>query len=146
MASPGYAQSGIGSEIPLGQGVIGVTGREGAAIRISDMTAEFSYCRAIRQQAEGAEMAHALQAEIPCPGLAESRSQLAVPIQGYEHLIGVLYVESPLDQAYGGGWPVWFLVVVNYVQVALGIVLFCRILREVVVPPGRSADAPADQK
>lgn len=122
-----------------------MTGREGTAIRISDMTAEFSYSRAIRQQAEGAEMAHALQAEIPCPGLAESRSQLAVPIQGFEYLIGVLYVESPLDQAYGGGWPVWFLAV-NYAQVALGIVLFCRILREVVVPPGRSADARADQK
>lgn len=97
VASHGYEQSGVGSEIPLGQGVIGVAAREGTAIRISHMTAEYSYSRAIRQQAEGTGLAHALQTEIPYPGLAESRSQLAVPIQGCERLIGVLYVESPQD-------------------------------------------------
>jgi adenylate cyclase len=97
VASHGYAQSGVGSEIPLGQGVIGVAAREGTPIRISHMTAEYSYSRAIRQQTEGSELACALQTEIPYPGLAESRSQLAVPIQGCERLLGVLYVESPLD-------------------------------------------------
>jgi adenylate cyclase len=97
VASHGYAQSGVGSEIPLGQGVIGVAAREGTPIRIGHMTSEYSYSRAIRQQTEGTELARALQTEIPYPGLAESRSQLAVPIQGCERLIGVLYVESPLD-------------------------------------------------
>ncbi|WP_342115351.1 GAF domain-containing protein [Pseudoduganella sp. OTU4001] len=97
VASHGYEQSGVGSEIPLGQGVIGVAAREGTPIRISHMTAEYSYSRAIRQQTEGTELAQALQTEIPYPGLAESRSQLAVPIQGCERLLGVLYVESPQD-------------------------------------------------
>lgn len=40
-ASHGKQQSGVGSEIPLGQGVIGIAAREGTAIRISHMTAEF---------------------------------------------------------------------------------------------------------
>jgi len=97
VASRGYVQSGVGSEIPLGQGVIGVAAREGTPIRISHMTAEYSYSRAIRQQTEDSELASALQTEIPFPGLAESRSQLAVPIQGCERLLGVLYVESPQD-------------------------------------------------
>ena len=97
VASQGYEQSGVGSEIPLGQGVIGVAAREGTAIRISHMTAEYSYSRAIRQQAEDTGLGHALQTKIPFPGLAASRSQLAVPIQGCERLIGVLYVESPQD-------------------------------------------------
>ena len=97
VASRGYPQSGVGSEIQLGQGVIGVAAREGTPIRISHMTAEYSYSRAIRQQTEGTALARALQTEIPFPGLSESRSQLAVPIQGCERLIGVLYVESPQD-------------------------------------------------
>ncbi|XLZ68012.1 GAF domain-containing protein [Massilia sp. SR12] len=97
VASHGYPQSGVGSEIALGQGVIGVAAREGTPIRISHMTAEYSYNRAIRQQTESSALAQALQTEIPYPGLAESRSQLAVPIQGCERLLGVLYVESPQD-------------------------------------------------
>ncbi len=97
VASHGYEQSGVGWEIPLGQGVIGVAAREGTAIRISHMTAEYSYSRAIRQQAAGSGLGQSLQTEIPFPGLAESRSQLAVPIQGCERLLGVLYVESPQD-------------------------------------------------
>ena len=97
VASRGYPQSGIGSEIALGEGVIGVAAREGTPIRIGHMTAEYSYSRAIRQQTEGTALAQALQTEIPFPGLAESRSQLAVPIQGCEKLLGVLYVESRHD-------------------------------------------------
>jgi adenylate cyclase len=93
VASHGYECSGVGSEIPLGQGVIGVAARERTPVRISHMTAEYSYSRAIRQQLEGS----ALDAEIPFPGLAEARSQLAVPIVGCGHVLGVLYVESPQD-------------------------------------------------
>ena len=40
VASRGYDASGIGSEIPLGQGVIGVAARERTPIRIGHMTAE----------------------------------------------------------------------------------------------------------
>ena len=93
VASHGYACSGVGSEIPLGQGVIGVAARERTPVRISHMTAEYSYGRAIRQQLASSE----LDAEIPFPGLAEARSQLAVPIIGCAHVLGVLYVESPQD-------------------------------------------------
>ena len=39
-------------------------------------------------------MAGVLETEIPFPGLAESRSQLAVPIVAGSRLLGVLFVES----------------------------------------------------
>jgi adenylate cyclase len=65
VASHGYAQSGVGSEIPLGQGVIGVAAREGTPIRISHMTAEYSYSRAIRQQTEGSELAARCRLKFP---------------------------------------------------------------------------------
>ena len=93
VASHGYAESGVGSEIRMGQGVIGVAARERTPVRISHMTAEYSYSRAIREQLTDSELAE----EIPFPGLAESRSQLAVPIVGCDYLLGVLYVESPQD-------------------------------------------------
>jgi len=93
VASHGYASSGVGSEIPMGQGVIGVAARERTPVRISHMTAEYSYSRAIRRQHEACE----LDEEIPFPGLAEARSQLAVPIAGCDSVLGVLYVESPED-------------------------------------------------
>ncbi|WP_136417159.1 GAF domain-containing protein [Herbaspirillum sp. ST 5-3] len=97
VASQGYEESGVGSEIPLGQGVIGVAAREGTPIRIGHMNSEYAYSRAIRESAEHSDWASALETEIPLPGLRESRSQLAVPILASQRLLGVLYVESPRD-------------------------------------------------
>lgn len=100
VASRGYDVSGVGSEIPLGHGVIGVAARERTPIRIGYMTAEYAYSRAIRASAMQDGMADMLETEIPLPGLAESRSQLAVPIVAFERLLGVLYVESPQDMRF----------------------------------------------
>jgi adenylate cyclase len=97
VASRGYQSSGVGSEIPLGHGVIGVAARECTPIRIGHMTSEYAYSRAIRESAEQSEWANALETEIPLPGLPESRSQLAVPITACRKMLGVLYVESPFD-------------------------------------------------
>jgi hypothetical protein len=99
VASRGYPDSGVGSEIPLGQGVIGVAARERTPIRIGFAQAEYAYGRAIRESAlrEGL----ALETEIPLPGLAESHSQLAVPIEAFGRLLGVLFVESDEDLRFG---------------------------------------------
>lgn len=98
VASRGYADSGVGSEIPVGQGVIGVAARERAPIRIGHATSEYAYGRAIRDAAlrEG----WPIETEIPMPGLADSRSQLAVPVEAFGQLIGVLFVESARDLAF----------------------------------------------
>ena len=99
VASTGYDDSGVGSEIPLGQGVIGVAARERTPIRIGHATSEYAYGRAVREAAlrEGL----ALETEIPLPGLPDSRSQLAVPIEAFGQLIGVLFVDSPQDLRFG---------------------------------------------
>ena len=97
VASRGYPQSGVGSEIALGCGVIGVAAEHRTPIRISHMTAEYSYGRAMRESAELAGLGARLETAIPLPGLADSRSQLAAPIVAGGELLGVLYVESPQD-------------------------------------------------
>jgi GAF domain-containing protein/pyridoxamine 5'-phosphate oxidase-like protein len=97
VASRGYPQSGVGSEIVLGCGVIGVAAQQKTPIRIMHMTAEYSYGRAIRESAERAGMGGRLETAIPLPGLADSRSQLAAPIVAAGRVLGVLYVESSED-------------------------------------------------
>jgi len=99
VASMGYAESGVGSEIALGQGVVGVAARERSPIRIGHATSEYAYGRAVRESAlrEGLP----LETEIPLPGLAASRSQLAVPIEALGRLAGVLFLDSPEDLRFG---------------------------------------------
>ena len=99
VASMGYEDSGVGSEIPLGHGVVGVAARERTPIRIGHATAEYAYGRAMREAAAAAGLV--LETEIPLPGLAQSRSQLAVPIEAFGRLIGVLFVDSGRDMRFG---------------------------------------------
>jgi predicted pyridoxine 5'-phosphate oxidase superfamily flavin-nucleotide-binding protein len=93
VASRGYGRSGAGSEIPLGEGVIGVAARMATPIRINHATLEYAYVRTMREGLAG----HVMEREIPPPGLAEPGSQLAVPLACSGQLLGVLYVESPQD-------------------------------------------------
>ncbi len=97
VASRGYATSGVGSEIQVGDGVIGVAARERVPIRISHMTSEYAYGLAMR---EGAAPGLPPDTEIPFPGLAAPGSQLAVPIPGVREPLGVLFVESPTEMRF----------------------------------------------
>jgi adenylate cyclase len=94
VASCGYGESGVGSEIGYGQGVIGVAGRERTPIRIGHLSSDYAYSRAIRETAMRSGLEEALETGIPLPGLAEAHSQLAVPILCGQRLLGVIYVES----------------------------------------------------
>jgi len=95
VASRGYTQSGVGSEIALGEGVIGVAARERVPIRIGHMTSEDDYSNAIRESALAAGTAWAETTRIPYPGLAAPQSQLALPILCAGRTMGVLFAESP---------------------------------------------------
>lgn len=94
VASRGYAASGVGSEIPLGTGVIGVAARERTPIRIMYSTGEYSYSRAQRHMMEQSGAGCDIETEIPFPGLEAPNSQLAVPLISNDDLLGVLYAES----------------------------------------------------
>ena len=97
VASRGYPASGVGSEIALGHGVIGVAAREGTAIRITHGTSEYAYSRTMRERAERHGLAELLETEIPLPGLPAPGSQLAVPLRVSGCTVGVLFVESPQE-------------------------------------------------
>lgn len=101
LASHGYPASGIGSEIPVGVGVIGICARERTPIRIGYMTSEYAYGRAVRDSIAADGQGDALEAAIPLPGLPEAASQMAVPITAGGRLLGVLYVESSCTLHFG---------------------------------------------
>jgi adenylate cyclase len=101
VASYGYGGSGVGSEIAVGEGVIGVAARERTPIRVGHMTSEYGYQRAVRRHIEQGGMECILENEIPLPGLSASRSQLAVPILASGRLLGVCFVESSQDLRFG---------------------------------------------
>ena len=97
VGSRGYARSGIGSEIALGEGVIGVCAQARTPIRISWLTQAYRYSRAMREVVR-LDGSHAeLSIEIPYPGLADPHSQLGVPLLHGGRVLGVLLVESEQD-------------------------------------------------
>lgn len=97
VASRGYESGGAGSEVALGDGLIGMVGARRQAMRIGNLQRMLTYARTVRRSATGTgEPAH----EIPLPGLADARSQLAAPMIARGVLVGVLAVESSDALAY----------------------------------------------
>jgi adenylate cyclase len=94
VASCGYATSGVGSEIGVGQGLIGVAARERTPVRIGHVTSAALYSQAMRSSFNANIPDFEPALEIPYPGLAQPHSQLAVPIQNGGRMLGVLFVES----------------------------------------------------
>jgi adenylate cyclase len=101
VASRGYRESGIGTEVRPGEGLIGTAALARIPIRISHATSEFGYGRAMRDDATLHGVANRLDDEIAFPGLPESQSQLAVPILAGTRLMGVLFAESPQTARFG---------------------------------------------
>lgn len=101
LASRGYAQSGIGSEIAVGSGLIGICARERSPIRIGFMTSEYAYGRAVRDGLAADGQLNGLETAIPLPGLPNAASQMAIPIVVGDRLLGVIYVESLTDLHFG---------------------------------------------
>jgi adenylate cyclase len=101
LASRGYAQSGIGSEIPVGSGLIGICARERSPIRIGFMTSEYAYGRTVRDGLAAEGRLDGLETAIPLPGLPNAASQMAIPVVAGDRLLGVIYVESLADLHFG---------------------------------------------
>jgi len=90
IASRGYDVIGIGSEVRIGEGVIGTVAASRQPMRIGNLQRMLAYVRTIRQMAEGGDAA----TSIALPGLANARSQLAAPMVAGGALLGVVAVES----------------------------------------------------
>ncbi len=118
IASAGYPRSGIGAEVTLGEGLIGMAGLERRALRISDMSRARRFAGAIA--ATSAE--ENLSREIALPGLAEAMSQLAVPIMAQGRLRGILMLESSARLAFTPADETAMTIVAGHLGTALALI------------------------
>jgi hypothetical protein len=99
IASHGYETAGIGSEVQVGEGIIGMTAARAAPMRVGNLRAMLKYARTVRREFEqSGDLAPGW--EIPLPGLAAAESQLAVPAMVLGQLVGVLATESEASMAF----------------------------------------------
>jgi adenylate cyclase len=118
VSSRGYPVSGVGSEVPLGAGVIGVAAKEGVPIRIGQFSADYAYGAAIRDAALRAGIA-ALEDAIPFPGMVAPGSQIALPLRHAGRTLGILFAESAEPMRFWHGDEDALAIVADYLAVMM---------------------------
>lgn len=89
LASRGYNEAGIGSEVVFGEGVIGIAAEARRPVRLSEISRGRRFAAAV-----GAQAGIAGDRSIPLPGLAAANSQVAVPMIAHGRMGGVLFAED----------------------------------------------------
>lgn len=99
VASAGFPSSGAGSEVRIGEGLIGVAAARHQSVRVTHMGRELSYSHAVRDAASKGG-AGRLEQVIPLPRLHSVQSQLVTPMLAYRRLVGVLCLQSDTPGAF----------------------------------------------
>jgi hypothetical protein len=94
VASRGFEESGAGSEVPVGKGLLGTVAARRMTVLISNVAKELVYSHAIRDTIDSDGAAEGGGHEIPLPGLPKVMSQVAAPLLAFRELIGVLCFQS----------------------------------------------------
>jgi adenylate cyclase len=102
IASHGYEGQGLGSEVLIGDGIVGMAAMRCEPVTVGDLRQLGRYSRAVRRSYED-NGAIGPGREIPVPGLAAAQSRVAVPAMAFGELVGVLTIESVEPVAYGPG-------------------------------------------
>lgn len=90
VGSRGYERSGIGSEVLVGEGVIGIAASERRPVRVSDMSRIRRFSSAVHASSDEENRTRT----IALPGMPDAMSQVALPLVAHGALRGVLFVES----------------------------------------------------
>jgi hypothetical protein len=94
VASRGFTESGVGSEVVIGEGLIGTAAARAITLRTTNFARERVLSRAVREELARIGDAGRLAREIPLPGLAEAKSQLTIPLEARGEVLGVLCLQS----------------------------------------------------
>jgi hypothetical protein len=92
IATRGYPEGGVGAEVRLGEGIVGMVAEARKPIRISGLLRGMLYALAMHRASQDPEEVRARR--IPLPGLPNPESQLGVPLLVRGELAGVLCLES----------------------------------------------------
>lgn len=100
IASHGFDAEGVGSEVTVGDGLIGLAAARGVPITRGNLRQAAKYSRSVRRSFEGTG-AIGPGREIALPGLPNPESAVAVPAMALGEVVGVLAVESDDPVAFG---------------------------------------------
>jgi adenylate cyclase len=92
IASRGFDTQGIGAEVAVGKGQIGMVAARCQPLRTGALVQSQKYAGAIRRRYE--ETGVGPGREVPLPGVAGVQSRIAVPAMAIGQLVGVLVAES----------------------------------------------------
>jgi putative methionine-R-sulfoxide reductase with GAF domain len=115
--STGFRSSGAGSEVRIGEGLIGVAAERRQSVRVTHMGRELSYSLAARKAAEKSD--GQLEQVIPLPRLQSMQSQLVAPMLAYRQLVGVLCLQSEQPGAFQAADECVIGILANQVAMAL---------------------------
>lgn len=93
-ASYGFAPSGIGSEVLVGEGMLGQSAARRSVVRVTNLALERVVAGAVRSGIERRGDESMLEKEIALPGLPDVSSQLVLPLRSRNRLLGVLCLQS----------------------------------------------------
>jgi adenylate cyclase len=94
IASHGYEAEGVGSEVVVGEGIIGMAAARCTAMRIGNLRQMTKYSRTVRRSFEEQHGTAGPGGDIPLPALPEVQSRVSVPAMVLGQLVAVLSVES----------------------------------------------------
>jgi GAF domain-containing protein len=118
VASAGFPSSGTGSEVSIGEGMIGIAAARRQSVRVTHMGRELSYSQAARESAREAD-GSTIEQVIPLPRLQSVQSQLVTPMLAYRQLVGVLCLQSDVPGKFQAADECVAAILANQVAMAL---------------------------
>jgi GAF domain/Pyridoxamine 5'-phosphate oxidase len=96
LASHGFEDTGVGSEVWVGEGILGVAAERRVVVRTTSLARDMLLSRAVRSAVRHRSKRALLEKEIALPGLPNVQSQLVAPLLAHNQLLGVLCLQSAL--------------------------------------------------
>jgi hypothetical protein len=102
VASNGYVPSGVGAEVPVGVGLVGVAAERRRVVCVPNLARSRAMNAAVQDsiRRSGTEPS---AVEIELPGLERVQSAAAIPLLARGEVTGVLYLESERQGEFGPG-------------------------------------------
>lgn len=96
VASAGYAAPGTGSEVEVGEGIIGIAAQRRQTIRLTHLSGERQYLQAAHQSGRLAPIERVIQ----LPSIDSVESQMVVPLMAQRRLAGVIVAQGHEQAAF----------------------------------------------
>jgi len=140
LASHGYAESGVGSEVWVGGGILGVAAERRVVVRTTSLAREMVFSRAVRSTVEHQGKETVLEKEIALPGLPNVQSQLVAPLVARDRLWGVLCLQSAVTGRFLAGDERLIQIAARHLAATMAMLARPDAMAPKAAPPRRTAE------